>query len=210
MTHSATETSGHAPHYDPIGNKIGMWVFLFTEALLFGILFIAFFVYLNLYKYDFMTGSTELNKLLGALNTLILLTSSLTLALAVGAMQRDNKRLSLKLMGATLLFGLGFLIIKSFEWGAKFSHGIYPKSAAMAARPHGEQLFFGLYFTMTGLHAVHIIIGSVLILFAMRFVSTGRTTVSRISFLENVGLYWHLVDVVWIFLFPMFYLIGRE
>ena len=210
MMHSGTETNCHAPHYDPLGNKIGMWVFLFTEALLFGILFIAFFVYLYQYKYDFMTASAEVNKLVGGLNTLILLTSSLTMALAIGAMQRDNKSLSLKLMGATLGFGFCFLIVKSFEWGTKFSHGIYPKSAVMITRPEGEQLFFGLYFTMTGLHALHIIIGSVLILFAMRFVSTGRTNVNRISFLENVGLYWHLVDVVWIFLFPMFYLIGRE
>ena len=210
MPYSPTKTDGHEAHYDLLGNKVGMWVFLFTEALLFGILFITFFVYLHEYKFDFMNASHELNKLLGGLNTLILLTSSLTMALAIGAMQRDNKGLSLKLMGATLMFGFAFLVVKAFEWGMKFEHGIYPKSELMLTRPHGEQLFFGLYFTMTGLHAAHIIIGSVLILFAIRFVKTGKTTQKRISFLENAGLYWHLVDVVWIYLFPMFYLIGRK
>lgn len=213
MDHSRAETTGHAAHeahYDLMGNKIGMWVFLFTEGLLFGVLFLAFFVYLHEYRFDFLTSSNHLNKLIGGGNTLILLTSSLTMALSIAAMERENRALSIQMMGVTLLFALSFLAVKGFEWGDKFAHGIYPRSPEMLQRSEGEQLFYGLYFTMTGLHAVHVIIGSILILFAMRFVSRGKVTKHRISFLENTGLYWHLVDMVWIYLFPMFYLIGRH
>jgi cytochrome c oxidase subunit 3 len=99
-------------------------------------------------------------------------------------------------------------VVKTFEWGAKFEHGIYPNSSEMVTKPAGEQVFYGLYFTMTGLHALHVIIGAVLILFAMTFMARGKIRPDRIGFLENTGLYWHLVDLVWIFLFPLFYLIG--
>jgi cytochrome c oxidase subunit 3 len=213
ITDAAPPTTGaqgtdHAEHYDPIANKIGMWLFLFTEVLLFGAMFIAFAVYLTLYRVAFEDGSSHLDKPIGAVNTAILLTSSLTMALAIAALTRDRKRLALGLLALTLLCALTFLGIKAVEWGHKFEHDIYPRSATMLAKPEGEQVFYGLYFTMTGLHALHVAAGAVVILAAMALVHRERIRSGRISFLENVGLYWHLVDLVWIFLFPLFYLIG--
>lgn len=200
--------SEHAEHHDPAVGKIGMWLFLFTEALLFGTLFIVFAVYLQKHRFDFREASGHLDRLVGATNTIILLTSSLTMALSIAALERAKKKLSLGLSAITILCALTFLVIKSLEWGEKFSHDIYPKSATMLHKPVGEQVFYGLYFTMTGLHALHVIIGAVAILGAMALVQAGRTRSDRITFLNNTGLYWHLVDLVWIFLFPLFYLIG--
>ncbi len=206
----ATATDAHAEHmaYDPAASKIGMWLFLFTEMLLFGTLFIVYAVYLHKYRFDFREASGHLDRLMGAANTGILLTSSLTIALAIAALERGKKGLSLGMAAVTVAFALGFLVIKSFEWGAKFAHDIYPKSATVLEMPFGEQIFYGLYFTMTGLHALHVIIGAVVIIYAMFLVKIERTRAGRISFLHNTGLYWHLVDLVWIFLFPLFYLIG--
>jgi cytochrome c oxidase subunit 3 len=201
--------SGPAEHYDPVAGKIGMWVFLFTEVLLFGTLFICFAVYLNKFSWQFAKGSEELNIPIGATNTLILLTSSLTMALSIATLQKSKKKLSIWLLNFTLLCALAFLIIKSFEWGAKFEHHIYPGSEHLLKdRTGGENVFFGLYFTMTGLHALHVIIGMVVLAVARRKVRRGVITAERIGFLENSGLYWHLVDLIWIYLFPLFYLIG--
>ena len=204
--------SGSASHhevipYDPMAAKIGMWLFLFTEVLLFGALFIAYAVYLNMFTWQFTKASEELNIPIGGINTLILLTSSLTMALSIAALQRSNKKLSIRFMNVTLLCAVAFLVIKSFEWGAKFEHHIYPGSSHLATLTKGENIFYGLYFTMTGLHALHVIIGGAAILWARARVKKGLVNPERLVLLENVGLYWHLVDLVWIFLFPLFYLI---
>ena len=201
-------SAAHAEHYDPVACKIGMWLFLFTEVLLFGTLFIVFAVYLTLHHFDFASGSRQLDKLLGAANTMILLTSSLTMALAIAAMQRSNRRLSVALLTATLLLGLAFLGIKAHEWHHKFQHDLYPQSATMLAKPYGQQVFYGLYYTMTGLHALHVIVGCGAIVSAMVLIRLGRVRADRIAFIDNTGLYWHLVDAIWILLFPLFYLIG--
>lgn len=198
----------HAEHYDPEGGRIGMWLFLFAELLLFGALFIAYAVYLNMFRWDFQVGSRHLDKLFGAANTVILLTSSLTMALAIAALERAKKNLSLALQSLTCLMALGFLGIKAVEWGGKFRHGIYPGSEALLAYPEGEQVFYSLYFTMTGMHALHVIAGICAILYAMWRIRAGRIRPERSVWLVNTGLYWHLVDVIWIFLFPLFYLIG--
>ncbi len=199
--------AAHAEHYDPVAGKIGMWLFLFTEALLFGTLFIVYAVYLNEYTWQFKKGSAELNVPIGAVNTLILLTSSLTMALSIAALQRSNRKPAVGMMIATMACALAFCVIKSFEWAAKFEHHIYPGSAHLLEQTKGEIVFFGLYFTMTGLHALHVIIGAALILWTLIRVRRGLITADRIVFLENTGLYWHLVDLVWIYLFPLFYLI---
>ena len=198
----------HGGHYDPVASRIGMWLFLFTEMLLFGALFLTFAVYLKQYRFDFQAASGHLDRLLGAANTVILLTSSLTMALSIAALERSRKGLALALLVVTLACAAAFLVIKSFEWGGKFSHDIYPSSATMLEKPLGEQVFYGLYFAMTGLHALHVVIGAVVILYAMVLVVRGRVHAHRISLLENTGLYWHLVDMIWIYLFPLFYLIG--
>lgn len=132
----------------------------------------------------------------------------MTIAMSTTSLQKGNKQLTLALTGITLILGIVFLVNKYFEWGAKFDHGIFPGSEHLTeALSQGEILFFGLYFIMTGLHALHIIIGLVLIAVVMWKVHKGKVHAERAVLLENSGLYWHLVDIIWIFLFPLFYLI---
>ena len=200
---------GHygVPGYDPLAWKMGMWLFLFTEVLLFGALFIAFAAYLYTYPWEFARAASQLSIPVGTFNTLVLLTSSMTVAVAIGAMQRGKKELAIKLLDFTVGCAALFCIIKAFEWGGKFEHGIYPGSAHLATLEYGQQIYFGLYFTMTGLHALHVIIGAALILWCRAKIKNGSVTPERIAFMDNIGLYWHLVDLVWIFLFPLMYLL---
>jgi cytochrome c oxidase subunit 3 len=195
-------------HYDAEASKIGMWLFIFTELLLFGVLFVIYAVYRYLNHDAFHLAAEELDTFIGAVNTIILLISSMTIAMATTALQKKNKMLTIVLAGITLVLGFVFLVNKYFEWGAKFDHGIFPGSVHLTeALSQGEILFFGLYFIMTGLHALHIIIGLVLIAVVMWKVHKGKVHAERAALLENSGLYWHLVDIIWIFLFPLFYLI---
>lgn len=206
MTDSFNHTALHF-HRDDEGTRLGMWLFLFTELLLFGGLFIAYSVYRYLHQSEFHLAAKELNTLYGALNTIILLTSSLTMALSIIAIQKNKKMLSIFLQIVTIFFALGFMANKFFEWTAKFHHGISPGSETLLSKSNGEILFFGLYYVMTGLHGLHVIIGICLIgymtFLTMKEVITHDNNVK----LETAGLYWHLVDIIWIFLFPLFYLI---
>lgn len=195
------------PGYDPLAWKMGMWLFLFTEVLLFGALFIAFAAYLYTYSWEFARAASQLSIPVGTFNTLVLLTSSMTVAVAIGAMQRGKKELAIKLLDFTVGCAVLFCIIKAFEWGGKFEHGIYPGSPHLATLEYGQQVYFGLYFTMTGLHALHVIIGAALIVWCRAKIKDGSVTTDRITFMDNIGLYWHLVDLVWIFLFPLMYLL---
>lgn len=194
-------------HKDAIGAKIGMWLFLFTELLLFGGLFLLYMAYRLQYTKDFIIGAQELDIVLGTVNTIILLTSSLTMALSIAAIQRGKKTLSVLFLISTISLAFGFLIIKYFEWTAKFQHGIAPNSPELLSKPNGEIVFYGMYFAMTGLHALHVIIGAVVLLFMLVFLIRNKITQDDYIKLENSGLYWHLVDLIWIFLFPLFYLI---
>jgi len=197
--------TGHV-HRDDLGSRLGMWLFLVTEMVLFGGLFIAYSYMRYRYPAEFHHGGMELNATLGVINTVVLLTSSLTVVLAIVAVQRAEKMRAIALLSATLVLGCTFLVIKGFEWGAKFHHGIYPNSPHLATLPPGEQVFFGLYFTMTGLHGVHVIVGLAVLSVMLWWVATDRVRQDRYVHLENSGLYWHLVDVIWIFLLPLFYL----
>lgn len=201
--------AGDAPHvhYDPLGIKMGMWLFLFTEVLLFGMMFIAYAVFLHRYKFDFQHASQELDVMMGAVNTIILLTSSLTAVLSITALNKGNKKLSAGMLVVTIVCAAAFLVIKWFEWSAKIHHDIYPNSPIFADMPRGEVVYFGLYYLMTGAHAVHVLIGIGVIAWALKKVLDGTSTPEKPAFLDNVALYWHLVDVVWIYLFPLFYLI---
>lgn len=199
-------TVGTTGHRDYTGAKIGMWLFLFTEFFLFFGPFLLYSVFRYRYPAAFATASGALSLTAGAANTVILLTSSLTMALSVSALQKGSKRLSMLLMAATVAAGLVFLVNKYFEWGGKISHGIYPGSSALAGQTGGEQIFWGLYFFMTGLHALHVIAGMSIICVIMAMVLDGRVTGADHIRIENAGLYWHLVDVIWIYLFPLFYL----
>jgi len=196
-----TDTVTHHVHRDDVGAKMGMWLFLFTEVLLFGGMFLVYAVY----RYHF--AAMELNTTMGTLNTIILLTSSLTVALSIAALQGGNKFLSLVFLSVTLLFALMFMVIKYFEWTTKISHGIYPGSPELLGKPNGQILFFGLYYVMTGLHGLHVLVGMVVISFMIVFIARDKVTPDNYVKLENSGLYWHLVDLIWIFLFPLFYLI---
>ncbi|MGZ4887159.1 MAG: cytochrome c oxidase subunit 3 family protein [Candidatus Aminicenantales bacterium] len=189
------------------GKKIGMWFFLFTELLFFGGVFLLYSIYRYRFPADFHRGAQEENLVLGSVNTGVLLTSSLFMALAVRALRRGRSRLSIAFQGATISLGAVFLVIKGFEWGAKIAKGIYPNGPALLRMSNGGILFFGLYYTMTGLHALHVAIGIALIAFMVR--DTRRRVIDERNFarLENTGLYWHFVDIIWIYLFPLFYLI---
>jgi cytochrome c oxidase subunit 3 len=198
---------GH-DHYDAEASKIGMWLFIFTELLLFGGLFIVYSVYRFMNQDAFHLAAEELNTTIGAINTVLLLVSSMTIAMSTSTLQLKKKGATLALLAVTVLIGLIFLVNKYFEWGTKFEHGIWPGSEHLLNDfSQGEILFFGLYFVMTGLHALHIIIGLIIILVAAWRVHKGTVNENRASLLENSGLYWHLVDLIWIFLFPLFYLI---
>ena len=194
-------------HRDDLASKTGMWLFLFTEMLLFGGLFIVYSVYRYRNQVAFHQAAHELSVIIGTINTIILLISSTTIAMSITAIQKKNKKLALLLLGTTILLGLSFLVNKYFEWGEHFKEHIYPGSAVLALRGHGDVLFFGLYFFMTGLHALHIIIGLIFILVIAMSIFNDKINSENYVLLENSGLYWHLVDLIWIFLFPLFYLI---
>ncbi|MBS1519292.1 MAG: cytochrome c oxidase subunit 3 family protein [Bacteroidetes bacterium] len=194
-------------HRDDFGSKMGMWLFLFTEVLLFGGLFILYASYRFIYAESFAIAASELDVLMGAVNTVILLTSSLTVVLGIVALQKNNKKLCLFFLWVTIACGILFLVNKYFEWGAKFHHGIYPKGPALQDMGEGEVMYFGLYYVMTGLHGLHIIVGLAFIGFVMWQIKKDVITATNFQKLENSGLYWHLVDIIWIFLFPLFYLI---
>jgi cytochrome c oxidase subunit 3 len=206
----STNTQAHIEvhiHRDDIGARMGMWLFVFTELVLFGGMFIIYSVYRYTHQADFHLAATELNTIIGTFNTIILLTSSLTMALSITAIQNDNRSLSLFFQFLTILLGLFFMVNKYFEWTAKINHGLFPGSDELLSKSAGEILFFGLYYVMTGLHGLHVLIGMVLIAVMARFTSKGIITHDNYVKLENTGLYWHLVDIIWIFLFPLFYLI---
>jgi cytochrome c oxidase subunit 3 len=196
----------HAVHRDDLGSRLGMWLFLVTEMILFAGLFISYSYLRAKYPTEFHHAGSELNAKLGIINTVVLLTSSLTVVLSIVAVQRAEKRRAMALLGSTMLLGVVFLIIKAFEWAAKFHHGLYPNSPHLATLAPGEQVFFGLYFTMTGLHGLHVIAGLGVLAVMFWWVKTDRIRADRYVHLENSGLYWHLVDVIWIFLLPLFYL----
>jgi cytochrome c oxidase subunit 3 len=189
------------------GKKIGMWMFLFTELLFFGGMFLLYSVYRYRFALDFHVAAKDENIVLGSANTFILLTSSFTIALAIAAMRKGRSRLSSFLQMATIAMGIAFLVIKLSEWAAKIRLGLYPNSPVLLQKSPGEILFFGLYYVMTGIHALHVLIGVCAIAFMVFFTAQGKITQQNPIRLENTGLFWHFVDIIWIYLFPLFYLI---
>ena len=197
----------HNEHRDDEASKLGIWLFIFTELLFFGGLFVTYAVYRHAHPQAFHMAAQQLDVAVGTINTVILLISSMTIAMATTAIQKKDKRTTLILIGITLVLALVFLVNKYFEWSAKIDHGIWPGSPLLEELGRGDTLFFGLYFFMTGLHALHIIIGMVLLTVVFVRVRKDKITFDNFQLLENGGLYWHLVDLIWIFLFPLFYLI---
>ena len=191
---------------------LGMWVFLATEVLFFGGLFVTYLVYRHWYPEAFTAGSRELLVWAGTTNTVVLITSSLTMALAVRAAQMGERRTLMIFLIITMLLGCMFLGIKAFEYYTEYveRHIPGPDFQFEAAQFRHAQLFFSLYFVMTGLHAIHMIIGLGIMLVMLWWAWRGTITTDYYSPIEISGLYWHFVDIVWIFLFPLLYLIGRH
>jgi cytochrome c oxidase subunit 3 len=187
--------------------KLGMWIFLFTELFLFGGLFLVYSVFRVKYHADFHHAAEELDVFIGTLNTIVLLISSMTVAMAITAIQKNQKGLSIFLLIITILLALTFMVNKYFEWGHKFELHLVPRSDVFKLLPNGEKQFFFLYFSMTGLHALHVLVGSVLLAISAYKIKSGGVNQHHFVMLENSGLYWHLVDLIWIFLFPLLYLI---
>lgn len=195
-------------------NHLGMWLFLSSEVLFFGGLFTAYLVYRFLYPEAFAAASRELDLTLGSINTVILLSSSFMMAMAVWAASSSKRKLLVLFLLVTVVLGATFLGIKGFEYAHKIQEGLYPariigglQTALPADRP--TRLFFSLYFIMTGLHALHMIIGIGMMAGLAVLSWRGRYHATRYAPIELAALYWHFVDIVWIFLFPLLYLVDR-
>lgn len=188
--------------------KIGMWAFIVQEILFFSGLFVAYGVFSFLYPKAFIEGSHHLNKVLGAANTLVLISSSFTMVMAVFSAQHSKIKACANYLLATLGFAGFFLVIKYFEYSEKIHHGYLPGKffSAEGSSPF-LHIFFSLYFVITGLHALHIIIGMGLIFWIYLNAKKGLYHSKYFTPVEMVGLYWHLVDIVWIFVFPLLYLL---
>lgn len=195
-------------HRDDEAQKLGMWLFIFTELLLFGGLFLVYSIFRVKFPENFHESSLELSVTFGVINTVVLLISSMSVAFALTAVQKGNYKLAMQMILVTVVLAGVFMVNKYFEWGGKFHHGLYPGSDLMEFLENGHHLFFGLYFFMTGLHGLHIIIGVILLLISYVKIKRGKIKSDNFMHLENAALYWHLVDLIWIFLFPLLYLIS--
>ena len=198
-------------------SSLGMWLFLATEVMFFGGMFGGYTVYRNLYPDAFASSSRYLDIRLGAINTAVLICSSLTVALSVRAAQFGKRKLLVTLLVATILLGLVFLGIKGVEWASKFEEHHVPgysfhfePQSNKKIDPQRIQIFFSLYFAMTGIHALHMVIGVGLFTVLTFYAWKGRYNSAYYTPIENAGLYWHFVDIIWIYLFPLLYLIDRK
>jgi cytochrome c oxidase subunit III len=194
-------------HQDYQGAKLGMWLFLFSELVLFGGIFLLYAVYLHRFPEDFIQAAKQLDFTFGTINTMVLITSSLTVALAFSSLQQARRRLCLTLLVSTVFGAIVFLVIKGIEWREKFIHGLFPGSTHYQELPPGQSIFYGLYYLTTGLHGIHVLIGIALLLWTTGLLYKSRQSEENHLFLENCALYWHLVDLIWIFIFPLYYLL---
>lgn len=191
-------------------SNLGMWVFLATEVMFFGGLFTGYTVYRSLYPAAFAGASHRLDVGIGTINTAILLLSSLTMALAVHASQTGRRKQLAVFLAGTMLFGAAFLGIKAFEWAHKFETHLVPGPGFRYTGPDAAhaQIFFSFYFAMTGMHALHMIVGLGLMAFLLVTAIKGRYGPEYHTPVVIGGLYWHFVDIIWIFLYPLLYLVG--
>ena len=206
-----------AHQFDDLGQQkeasiFGMWVFLVTEVMFFGGMFTGYAAYRFKYHEAFMAGSNHLDITLGGINTAVLILSSLTMAMAVHAAQLSKRRALMTYLVLTMLLGSTFLGIKAVEYSHKFHQHLVPGPhfAFEGADPQHAQLFFSFYFAMTGFHALHMVVGIALLAVILWMAYQGRFSAEYNNPVEVSGLYWHFVDIVWIFLFPLLYLIGHH
>ena len=234
-----SDSQAAVPHHDGLHNpallhhfateeqqrdsaSFGMWIFLATEVMFFGGLFCAYLIYRRWYFGDFAAASKSINAALGATNTAVLICSSLTVVLAIWAAQTARRGLMILMLVLTMLFGVAFLGIKGIEYKDKFEENHVPGVSfsfdrqqipghpGEYANPQHAQIFFALYFIMTGLHALHMVVGLGIFAWLLWMAWKGRFTPRYHTPLEVGGLYWHFVDIVWIYLFPLLYLIDRH
>lgn len=215
MAHSDSE-SVVAPYFRDLQqqqevNALGMWTFLVTEVMLFGGIFLAFAVYFSVYSEAFTAASQELNILLSSINTFVLLCSSLTMALAVRSAQLGNNRALFIFLVLTIILGAIFLGFKGFEYYEEYEHNLIPGLNFQFEEQYfgPAQLFFGLYFAATGVHGIHMIIGGSILIYLAYRAWNGAYGPENYDVIENMGLFWHFVDIAWVFIFPLFYLIER-
>jgi cytochrome c oxidase subunit 3 len=219
--HDDETATGHEAelrhHFDDLGQQhdaatLGMWLFLATEVLFFGGLFAAYMLYRVWYPETFGAASRTLDITLGTVNTLVLIGSSLTMALAVHAAEKDQRRTLMMFLVLTMVLGAVFLGIKGVEYAHKFEEHHVPGLGFHfeGAAPERANLFFSLYFAMTGLHAAHMVIGLGIIAVMLVMAWRGRFSARWHTPIEITGLYWHFVDIIWIFLFPLLYLVDRH
>ena len=190
-------------------SKLGMWIFLVTEILFFGGLFAAYIIYRAWNPELYVLAAQQLDTTLGATNTLVLIASSLSMALGIYFMQKNNPTMSIRMMALTVVLALTFMVIKYFEYEHKMHLGIFPgEYYTYTGIDHPKaHIFFSIYYMMTGLHGVHVLIGVGLIIWLIMRARRGEFSSDYYTPIEITGLYWHLVDIVWIFLFPLLYLI---
>jgi cytochrome c oxidase subunit 3 len=216
----AVESEFHVRHHfanaeqQMDASTLGMWTFLITEVLFFGGMFAAYAVYREMYPAAFAATSEFMNVEIGAANTAVLICSSLTMAMAVRAAQLSKRGDLIKYLIGTLVFGMTFLVVKGFEYHAKYVEHLIPgpnfHPTELAPQfQHNAQILFFLYFCMTGMHAVHMVVGVGLLTFLLIQAYRNVFHAHYFAPVEMIGLYWHFVDIVWIFLFPLLYLIGH-
>jgi cytochrome c oxidase subunit 3 len=232
-THAGADViTGHEEHHPRLqhhfysmdqqleASTLGMWVFLVTEVMFFGGLFMAYILYRYWYPDAWAAASNHLNVVMGAANTLVLICSSLTMAMAVRSAQIGSIRGQIGYLIGTIIFGTTFLVVKYFEYAEKFEHHLVPGPNFAGVTDHihathqvvgpPEQLFFSLYFIMTGIHAAHMVVGIGIMFFILVLAIRRRFGPDYYGPVEVSGLYWHFVDIVWIFLFPLLYLLGAH
>jgi len=201
-THHGPGAAGHEAHMDPTTAReaatLGIWTFLATEVLLFGGLFTAYVIFRIKYPQMFYEDHLKLNRALGAVNTIVLICSSLTVALGIAAIRRGRQRLLRVYLALTIVLAATFLVVKYFEYMEDFSKGLFPST----------DIFFSLYFMMTGLHAIHVTAGVMALTAMLVLAFRGTFSEKYYTPVEVTGLYWHFVDLVWIYLLPLLYLVG--
>lgn len=215
MSHNTSAAQSHVAHHFVDSEqqfdaaKLGMWIFLVTEILFFGGLFAAYIIYRAWYPELYIMASTQLDTTMGAINTAVLIFSSLTMALSIWAAQHNDKKKTGLFLLITIACAFMFMVIKYFEYTHKFELGIFPGDAyTFTGIDHPKaHIFFSIYYMMTGLHGIHVIIGIGLIFWLWIKNNKGAFNSAYYTPIEIVGLYWHLVDIIWIFLFPLLYLI---
>jgi cytochrome c oxidase subunit 3 len=190
--------------------RLGMWTFLATEVMFFGGMFMAYIVYRHEYPQAFAIASKHTDLFYGTINTAILLTSSLWMALAVNATAENRRKQSVMFLLLTILFALGFLGVKALEYTKDLREHLLPGNNFLVPRSPKTDLFFFLYWAMTGLHGLHVLIGIGILSVIAFLASREKFSSEYYNPVEVSGLYWHFVDIVWIFLYPLLYLVDRH